>query len=408
MVSSRLKHDFAKVSAVVMAATLAASAQLAAQSRNFQTAWRGAADEWRSLVSGQGVLGSSLAFMANGEVMAFETFGMADKATNRAVDHETIYHWASITKTFTGIAIMQLRDRGLLTLDDPIVHYVPELQDVRNPFGSIETITIRHLLSHSAGFRSPTWPWSGDEEWHPHEPTAWNQLVAMMPYTTIHFQPGDRFSYSNPGIIFLGRVIEKLSGDDWEVYVDKNILTPLGMHRSYFDNTPYHLVQHRSNNYDVRDGEVIANGLDFDTGITVSNGGLNAPIPDMFQYVSFLAGSSDDAVARNVLSRTSLAEMWNEVVPIEGDMDAGIGLTYFILRVAGQRFIGHTGGQKAFTTFFYVHPETRTAAIAAFNTRGVGDPPRPNAGQILTDVRQILFTKVFPVFTGAQTATGAR
>src|ERR1051326_1115279 len=109
----------------------------------------------------------------------------------------------------------------------------------------------------------------------------------MMPYTEILFPPGSKYSYSNPGIIFLGRVIEKLSGDDFEVYVDKNVLKPLGMTHSYFDVSPYHLVADRSNNYEVEAGKVTANGLDFDTGITVSNGGLNAPITDMAKTVAF-------------------------------------------------------------------------------------------------------------------------
>ena len=98
-------------------------------------------------------------------------------------------------------------------------------------------------MSHAAGFRNPTWPWGGDQPWHPFEPTEWSQLVAMMPYTEILFPPGSRYSYSNPGIIFLGRAIEGLTGDDYEVYVEKNMLRPLGMRRELFDLTPYHLVR---------------------------------------------------------------------------------------------------------------------------------------------------------------------
>ena len=74
-------------------------------------------------------------------------------------------HWA----TMTGIAIMQLRDRGLLSLDDPIVKYVPELARVHDPFGDPSAITLRMLMSHRAGFRGGTWPWR-DEEWQPFEP----------------------------------------------------------------------------------------------------------------------------------------------------------------------------------------------------------------------------------------------
>ena len=65
----------------------------------------------------------------------------------------------------------------------------------------------------------------------------------MLPFTEILFKPGSKYSYSNLGIVFLGQIIERLSGDDYEVYVDKNILKPLEMHRSYFDATPYHLLK---------------------------------------------------------------------------------------------------------------------------------------------------------------------
>src|SRR5437660_1274369 len=257
----------------------------AQQRTSFLKAWEPVRSFFHATLEQEGVVGGSLMLVHGDSILAREFYGLADLASGRKVDERTIYHWASITKTFTGIAVMQLRDRGRLSLDDAIVKYVPELMAVHNPFGPMETITLRQLMSHSAGFRNPTWPWGGDQAWHPFEPTAWSQLVAMMPYTEILFPPGSRYSYSNPGIIFLGRTIEHLSGDDYEVYVDKNIFKPLGMTHSYFDLTPYHLLPDRSNNYEVRDGKAVANGLDFDTGITVSNGGLNAPLTDMVKYL---------------------------------------------------------------------------------------------------------------------------
>ena len=90
----------------------------------------------------------------------------------------------------------------------------------------------------------------------------------MMPYTQIEFRPGSRFSYSNPGIVFLGRVIERVSGDDYEVYIDKNIFKPLEMYRSYFDTTQSHLLGHRSHSYSRRDESVKPGRFDVDTGIT--------------------------------------------------------------------------------------------------------------------------------------------
>ncbi len=216
--------------AVVAAALAVLGTGLAeAQARPILPAgWAPVRDYFVQTSKAGGVVGGEIGLIRGDSLLAIDAFGDADRDPTRLVDANTIWHWASVTKTFTAIGIMQLRDRGRLSLDDPIVKYVPELRAVHDPFGSIDAITIRELLSHSAGFRNPTWPWGGDQPWQPFEPTEWSQLVAMMPYTEILFPPGSKYSYSNPGVIFLGRVIEKLSGDDYEVYVEKNILRPLG------------------------------------------------------------------------------------------------------------------------------------------------------------------------------------
>lgn len=320
-----------------------------------------------------GVVGGSLMFVRGNAEPVWAGHGFADRAGGRAVDLDTIFHWASCTKTFTGIAMMQLRDRGKLQLDQPIVDFVPELRSVRNPFGAMTAITIRHLMTHSAGFRAPTWPWGGDRDWHPHEPTQWSQLVAMLPYTEIEFAPGSRWSYSNPGIVFLGRTIEALSGDDYEVYMDKNVLRPLGMSRSYFDVTPYHLQRFRSHSYAGKGEAAKDEGPDFDTGITVSNGGLNAPLGDMARYLKFLLGvCGPDSDAASVLARASIAAMWEPGLPVRADSSEKMGLCFFVLERGGSRFATHTGGQRNFISFFYVHPASGTAACAAFNTGSAG------------------------------------
>lgn len=377
----------------------------------FDRVWQAVRDDYVQANRAAGIVGSSLMIVHDGQPVAAEYFGLADRATQRAVGARTIYHWASITKTFTAVALMQLRDRGLLSLDDPIVDYLPELRAVHNPYGDLRQITLRHLMSHSAGFRAGTWPWGGEEPWHPHEPTTWAQLVAMMPYTEILFEPGSQFRYSNPGIIFLGRVIEQVSGDDYEVYIDKNILKPLGMYDSYFDHTPYHLLPYRSNNYYVEQGQTSPNGLDFNTGITVSNGGLNAPLTDMAHYLAFLMGSDDpeqQARYEAILRRTSLEEMWQPrflVAEREGGFRESMGLSFFLMEKDGFRVIGHTGSQKAFLSFIYVDPLTRTGAIAAWNTLGLapdGQTPRPDTRALLNQLRQTLFERLFPLFPPAR------
>lgn len=315
-----------------------------------------------------GIVGASLAFVKDGVLAHEVVVGLQDRDANRPVDRDTIFHWASITKTFTGVAIMQLRDRGLLSLDDPVVTYVPELREVHNPFGNMSQVTIRHLMSHTGGFRASTWPWGGSQSWQPFEPTRWAQLVAMMPYTALAFRPGTAYSYSNPGVIFLGRIIEALSGDDYEVYVAKNILMPLGMTRTFFDRAPVHLLPHRSHSY-TRNGTTLREQpFDFDTGITVSNGGLNAPLGDMATYLTFLIDGNE-----TVLRRSSLIEMATPQVRArdgEGGSGADVqaGLSCFIERYGSVELVAHSGDQNGFIAHLYVHRPTRSGYVVAFNT----------------------------------------
>src|SRR5438128_4721557 len=283
------------------------------QSTTFDGRWSRVEALYRQRVQQAGIVGSGLMVVKDGGVAAKAFEGYQDLETKRPVDEDTIYHWASITKTFTGVAIMQLRDRGLLSLDDPAIKYVPELREVHNPYGDMSQVTIRHLMTHSAGFRAATWPWGGDQPWHPFEPTRWEQVVAMLPYTELLFKPGTSYSYSNPGVVFLGRIIQLFSGDDYEVYIAKNIFMPLGMQRSFFDRAPYHLVGHRSHSY-VRAGDGLKEQrFDFDSGITVSNGGLNAPLGDMAKWLAFLIGATADPTLRDtwdaILKRSSRDEM---------------------------------------------------------------------------------------------------
>ncbi|MDQ8755727.1 serine hydrolase domain-containing protein [Sphingosinicella sp. LHD-64] len=371
----------------LIAAVLAAGPAVAAQDAQ-EPAFDAALAEFRQLhraeVRRANIAGSSFTFVRDGRTVAADHFGLQDVDANVPVDADTIYHWASITKTMTGIAILQLRDRGLLSLDDPVVRYVPELARVHNPFGPMEAITIRQLMSHSAGFRGGTWPWR-DQEWQPFEPPGWEQLAAMLPYTEVQFAPGSRYSYSNPGIVYLGQVIERLSGEDFEVYVDKNILRPLGMHASYFDRTPPHLLRHRAHSYYIRDGRRTAAPFDVDTGVTVSNGGLNAPMTDMARYLAFLIGDPARAADYDlVLRRSSLEEMWRPVIALEGDSTEGrrpgathSGLNFFVGQRGPVRLVGHSGDQNGFRAYLSLCPDQRAGSLLAFNT----EPARERGGE---------------------------
>jgi CubicO group peptidase (beta-lactamase class C family) len=388
-----------------MRSTLIAAAAAALLVRTVPQApqgWPSVVEGYRRAVQQAGIAGSSLMIVRDGTVLAHETVGYQDRERQVPVDAETIYHWASITKTLTGIAIMQLRDRGRLSLDDPVVKYVPELRLAHDPFGDIADVKIRHLMSHSAGFRASTWPWGGDQPWHPFEPTSWDQIVAMMPYTEVQFAPGTKYSYSNPGVIFLGRIIQLLSGDDYEVYVTKNILMPLGMRSTFFDRAPYFLLPHRSHSYFRDDGGIREARFDFDTGITVSNGGLNAPFPDMAKYLAFLIGDDRRRAEYDiVLNRASLEEMWTPQIRANAGEGTSAGdthaaLSFFIERSGNVELVGHSGDQNGFISHLYVHRRSRTAYLVSFNTDTTAskDGRRPSTRDVDATVRDLMVKHV--------------
>jgi CubicO group peptidase (beta-lactamase class C family) len=355
------------------------------------------------------IVGASIAFVQDGQIVARHNYGYVDRARARPVDDRTIFHYGSIGKTLTAIGIMQLRDRGRLSLDDHVTSYIPELRQTHNEFGSMDSITIRMLLTHTAGFQTSTWTYTQGRLWEPMDPTTWNQLVAMMPYQQVEFRPGSRYSYSNLAYDYLGRIIDLLSGDPYESYVQKNIFAPLGMTRSYFRFSPYHLAGDFSHNYTVvRDSGpafIRENPTEFDPGFTVRAGGWNAPYDDVAKYLGFLTNatrgdSSASSLYSAVLKRATVTEMWQPrysqsggydqpwrrtISPLEPDW---VGLTFEVHRLEGMTLIGHGGAQLGFLSSMYLNPANGKAYIFAVNTRSVSVGSRQSAFNAIVNAAQ--------------------
>jgi CubicO group peptidase (beta-lactamase class C family) len=368
-------HWGSLISRLLSVIVLVEGGTITAQQSPFATAF----DDF---VHQDGTIGAAYVVIDQGRIINSQDYGLADAGAKQSVDKSTVFHWGSITKTLTAVAIMQLRDHGRLSLDDPILKYVPELARVHSEENEIARVTIRNLLSHTAGFQGPTWPYRQGKTWEPFEPTEWSQLVAMMPYQELAFTPGTKFSYSNPAFIYLARVIEAVTGDPFQVYIQKNILTPLGMTRTFYNVSPYHLAADRSNSYaiglDAQGHETMQTfGREFDTGITTPNGGLNAPLEDMMKWIHFLAGTSSTPGASAILNRKSLEEMWRPVITVPEDEDyaaapVAMGLSFFLCsRGSGENavtLVGHTGHQAGFAAFFVLNPKNSKAVVANFNT----------------------------------------
>ncbi len=338
------------------------------------------------------IAGSSIYLLQDGKVILSEFHGES-QLNRKQMDDEAIYHWASITKTLTGIGIMQLRDRGFLSLGDLAIDYLPELKKIYDPNGWLNKITIQSLLNHSSGLRGATWPWKS-QPWHPHEPQSWDQLVAMFPYSEILFEPGSKWSYSNPGIIVLGRIIEEITAEDFEYYMEKNVLRPLGMLDSYYDKAPPHLLSRVCHSYWYADGSYEPAIFDLNTGITVSNGGLMAPFSDMATYLNFLMGNMPVHQASLVLRRESVEEMFSETiqmdqgVPIDVDYHS-MGLCFFMENIYGMKMIGHSGFQNGFHTHMYFSLENNLAYLIGYNSAG------PTNRAMDDEIKRYIFKNIF-------------
>lgn len=170
------------------------------------------------------VPGIAYGIVVDGRLAHLGTAGLRHLSSRSPVDSGTVFRIASMTKSFTALAILQLRDAGRLSLDDPAERYVPELVALRLPSTDSPRITIRHLLSHSAGFPEDN-PW-GDQQLAATDDEMATMMRSGIPFSTA---PGTAYEYSNYGFAILGRIVANVSGMPYSRYVSEHILQPLGM-----------------------------------------------------------------------------------------------------------------------------------------------------------------------------------
>ena len=149
-------------------------------------------------------------------------------------DADTLFRIASISKTFTAVAVMQLRDEGRLRLDDPYVLHVPEFAAAVNPFGPIEDVTIRRLLTHTSGLQGEP-PNRDPREYAMYLP---DDLVAAFDRIRVVIPPDSATKYCNLGFELLGILVERLRGQPFREVIAERITGPLGLASTVYDATP--------------------------------------------------------------------------------------------------------------------------------------------------------------------------
>jgi CubicO group peptidase (beta-lactamase class C family) len=179
---------------------------------------------FRAYAEREHIPGAVWGIIIDGRLAHVGVTGYRDVASKAPVDSGTVFRIASMTKSFTAMAILKLRDEGKLSLDDPAERWVPELRGLAYPTSDSPRITIRHLMSHAEGFPEDN-PW-GDQQLAVTDDEMSRMMRAGIPFSNA---PGVAYEYSNYGFAILGRIVTRASGVPYQRYVAEHILRPLGM-----------------------------------------------------------------------------------------------------------------------------------------------------------------------------------
>ncbi|HEY9505191.1 MAG TPA: serine hydrolase domain-containing protein, partial [Gemmatimonadales bacterium] len=271
------------------------------------------------------VPGAAWAIVLDGQVVHSGVTGLRDVATKAPVDTGSVFRIASMTKSFTAMAIMRLRDEGRLSLDDPAEQYVPELKGLAYPTSDSPRITIRHLLSHATGFPEDN-PW-GDQQLSRTDAEFSAMLKKGIPLSN---PPGVAYEYSNYGFAILGRIVTKASGTPYNDYVSTHILKPLGMRSTTLSPgaVPASRLAHGYRWEDERWKEE----PQLADGSFGPMGGMLTSLSDLGRYVSAFLGAwpARDGPETGPVRRSSLREMqqvWRPDVPSVVRDSTGLELT---------------------------------------------------------------------------------
>jgi CubicO group peptidase (beta-lactamase class C family) len=320
------------------------------------------------------VPGAAWGIVVDGELVHVGTTGLRDLDPQAPVTADTVFRIASMTKSFTAMSILKLRDEGKLSLDDPAERYVPELKGLKYLTTDSPKITIRHLLSHSTGFPEDN-PW-GDQQLADTDEQLSAMLRAGIPFSNA---PGVAYEYSNYAFAILGRIVSRVAGMPYADYVTANILRPIGMTSTTLEvsTVPANRLAHGYRWEDERWKEEpqLANGA------FGSMGGMLTSIQDLGRYVAtFLsAWPPHDGPETAPIRRASLREMqelWrSSPASVTRDAAGAIQLTAggygFGLGVsqtcAFRHVVAHSGGLPGFGSVMRWLPDYGVGIIAFGN-----------------------------------------
>jgi serine beta-lactamase-like protein LACTB, mitochondrial len=292
-----------------------------------------------------GAPGMSIAVAVDDRLVWSQGFGFADTEQEVPARANTVYRIASISKPIAATAVMQLAERGRVNIDDPVQKYVRAF-----PSKGEQTITVRHLLTHSSGIRHYR---DGEMESRTTYETI-EDALSIFKDDPLLFVPGTKYSYSTYGYNVIAGVVESASGLGFENYLRTNVWQPAGMTTTYFDHVRA-IVPRRARQY-VREGRQVLNAPYADLSNKWAGGGMLSTAEDLVRFHIALDQGK-------LLKPDTLRQMYVPYRLADGtETRYGLGWSSWKDK-QGHAWIGHSGGATGGTTFLVRDP-ARTLAVA--------------------------------------------
>ena len=311
----------------------------------------------------ESIPGISAAIVHDQEVIWIGASGYADPESKMPATTGTAYSICSISKLFTAVGVMQLRDAGELRLDDPVSDLLPWF-DIQQTYEHSPPVTVQGLLTHSSGLPRE----SEHSYWiEPFDFPTRDEVVQRLGEQEMLY-PADRYyQYSNLGLTLAGEVVAEVSGTPFSEYMRAHILDPLGMRSTWPDIGEYPFPDRLAVGYGStrRDGSRSRMPPFAAEGIAPA-AGFASTVEDMARFVSaqFREGTRG---GDRLLSTASLREM-HRVRMLETTWTRGQGIGFSVQRIDGRLYVGHGGGYPGYTTYTMIQLDDEVATIALTNT----------------------------------------
>src|ERR1041385_918373 len=181
----------------------------------------------QEMIAKNEISGAVTVVVAKDKVLHLESTGFADVAAKKPMTPDTLFWIASMTKPVTGVAILMLRDEGKLNVADPVAKYLPEFANLKTPSGKPANLTITQILTHTSGLGEASGP-------EAQKARTLADLVPLWLAAPMQYEPGEKWKYTQSGINAAARIVEVVSGQSFDAFLQKRLFDPLGMHDTTF------------------------------------------------------------------------------------------------------------------------------------------------------------------------------